>query len=74
LRTACKRTARFSTFLQAKNPRVNKLSRGSVCLVLAKPAPKSKREDWLIAGEFIVRDVKRVDGESFRRLYAYRAC
>ena len=60
-------------FPPGRNPRVNKLSKGGVCLVLAEPAPKSKREDWLIAGEFIVRDVKRVDGESFRRLYASRA-
>jgi predicted transcriptional regulator len=51
------------------NPRVNKLSQGSICLVLVK---EGIRDNWLFVGEFIVRDVKLVKGSEFQA-YASRA-
>ncbi len=56
-----------------RNPRgVNKLSSGSICLILAKPRPGAPREEWVFLGEFTVKNVKLVRGEEFH-VYASRA-
>jgi hypothetical protein len=51
-------------FPPGRRPRVDKLSPGSTCLVLARARGVS-RGDWLFVGEFAVRSVKRVGGEEF---------
>jgi len=55
------------------NPRgVNRLSSGSICLILARPRPGAPREEWVFLGEFTVKNVKLVGGEEFHA-YASRA-
>jgi hypothetical protein len=51
---------------------VNKLSNGSICLILAKPRPGAPREEWVFLGELTVKNVKLVGGEDFH-VYASRA-
>jgi hypothetical protein len=51
---------------------VNRLSSGSICLVLAKPRPGAPREEWVFLGEFTVKNVRLVGGEEFH-VYASRA-
>jgi len=53
------------------NPQgINKLSAGSVCLILAKPRPGAPRHEWFFAGEIIVKEVALVKGKEFRAKYA----
>jgi hypothetical protein len=55
------------------NPRgISRLSNGSVCLILARPRPRTPREEWVFLGEFTVKNVKLVGGEEFHA-YASKA-
>jgi MoxR-like ATPase len=55
------------------NPRgVNRLSSGSVCLILVRPRPRAPREEWVFLGEFTVKNVRLVGGEEFHA-YASKA-
>lgn len=46
-----------------RQPKVQVLSPGSICLVLVKEG--SSRKEWLFVGEFTVKSVKLVKGEEF---------
>ena len=52
-------------FPPERRPKVERLAGGSVCLILAKPAPGAPRGDWVFVGEFTVRSVRLVRGEEF---------
>jgi len=56
-------------FQPNRTPKVNKLSPGSICLILIKSGPESRQ---LFVGEFTVKDVKLVKGSEFS-IYASRA-
>lgn len=59
-------------FPPGREPKVGKLVSGSVCLILAKPAPGAPRSEWIFVGEFTVKSVRLVKGEEFHT-YAGRA-
>ena len=54
-------------FPPGRKPRVDKLTKGSICLVLTRRGPD--RREWLFVGEFVVRGVRRVSGEEFLKRY-----
>ena len=57
----------------SKRSAIGRLGSGSICIVLARPAPKTPRGEWVFLGEFTVRSVELVSGEEFQRVYASRA-
>ncbi len=68
-----KRGCTVFQFPPNRSPRgVNKLSNGSICLILARPRPGAPREEWVFLGEFTVKNVRLVGGEEFH-VYASRA-
>jgi hypothetical protein len=68
-----KRRCTVFHFSPNRNPRgVDRLSNGSVCLILARPRPRAPREEWVFLGEFTVKNVRLVGGEEFHA-YASKA-
>jgi len=68
-----KRRCTVFHFSPNRNPRgVDRLSNGSVCLILARPRPGAPREEWVFLGELTVKNVRLVGGEEFHA-YASKA-
>ena len=68
-----KRRCTVFHFPPNRSPRgVNKLSNGSICLILARPRPGAPREEWVFLGEFTVKNVRLVGGKEFHA-YASKA-
>ncbi|MGC8988465.1 hypothetical protein, partial [Infirmifilum sp.] len=58
-------------FPAGSDPRgIDKLTKGSVCLLLAKPSPKAPRSKWEFLGEFTVVKVDRVSASEFKKKYS----
>jgi len=68
-----KRRCTVFHFPPNRSPRgVNKLSNGSICLILARPRLGAPREEWVFLGELTVKNVRLVGGEEFHA-YASKA-
>jgi hypothetical protein len=61
-----KRRCTVFHFPPNRSPRgVNKLSNGSICLILARPRSGAPREEWVFLGELTVKNVRLVGGKEF---------
>jgi hypothetical protein len=60
-------------FPPGHNPRgLNRLSYGSICLILTKPGLSVSRSEWAFVGEFIVKNIEKIEGTR-SHLYASKA-